>query len=1308
MTYYFCTHESNSSRGFEGILRSWILQLARCSGWDAVEAAYDDSMENDKPTDLWVILQSLLSRVPPAYLVVDGLDEVEDRNGKYTVGAQAAFLRSLLATLPQTKARLLIVSRHEKDIDRGLTVGDVAGSHLIVVKSEIQSQQTTPDIKSVAQRQVSSRFPGWGVDDQNTAVEALIKRADGMFVLLLAILEQLSDEARFFEAISVISQPLSGPSCHSTTDMLQQAYHKQTQKILGLPSSVRDFCLTVLLWVQHSPRPLKIGELLDILGLLHRKQPQSPEIPRIRTQHDLESRLLRHCTILLSVQKDTSDFQQSTLHLAHYSVKEFLQCTGFLENSQFANWRLFQGGQPTSAYLARACLLYLLQSEFSKYPAEPISSSSRGVFQYKENFAKSLERNSMFYNYASTFWWQHLDMSCEKPALVAFLTSGLGSSTSNRSPPGHLQSAMDILTQSQHLLELVEERDGKRYQKFLPVDTELRSLCLDFLGLSLEGNTCYYKIWRHYQLGVFNYQLGVFNGEDDDDYLSSARDLLAYLVRLLSHKLDKHPMWRALTLFSWPKHLVTTYGPGRRLPLQARLLESMSIRSTGLAAVLVEEGADINFTWPDNRTTLQLSAHQTAKSAMFFNVLITHFGASTELNKPRFPVHIPVGRDVFRAGGGGWFTPRVLWAFLYGNVLQRKALTAWFHERDDDYPLDVSDLNKIRIMINSHIEVNNRSLFFPSAVHAAILNDQMGKDTKVELLDVLFANKGDANLGPWLRPVGAFVGKNERNPTIRESVREMALQLLPSNGVSHGRTFGSLLRIVEHSEYHFSYGRDDVVEKVLSKKALGHNSAGWVRLEKLQIAVRRRDEKEVKTMLENGVNVNRCGAWYGSALYVASYFGHRSMVDLLLEHGADPNLAVETRILPLELETDFQWSGLWRGALTKKDAAYTPLQAAASRGHLDIVRLLLDQGANVNLNSENSGTALYFAIRGAQPRYQAAEWSQERTGGDHLHYWRDLNGKERKKSKEIIDLLLDNGAQINNCGGRYWTPVQAACVIGEVDIVNTLLHKGGDPNLVGGEWGTALQAVLANFPDPDQEAIKRGQTLQDTHPPAIPPAFFIYALCLARCAPLMDEGWDVIKLATSQPPDDRALTIAQLLLDHNANPTLQAGPWGTPIHAAAYFSSLEVLQLILDPKYSDATARRLAANTRGRAMGLAINGPAVTARNDKTALLLRHASAGFHWSPLLEMRIRRIGYGAFCRLRLLLELMWAVRDVLMFIVVIAVLTAVGTPIYMAWNELDRRSREWDPRLGGLWALFSILAAGYVATFRDTWSSDTAW
>lgn len=129
---------------------------------------------------------------------------------------------------------------------------------------------------------------------------------------------------------------------------------------------------------------------------------------------------------------------------------------------------------------------------------------------------------------------------------------------------------------------------------------------------------------------------------------------------------------------------------------------------------------------------------------------------------------------------------------------------------------------------------------------------------------------------------------------------------------------------------------------------------------------------------------------YDNALYAAACEGGVEVLKLLLDAGAN---------------VDAQ-GGEFGNAL----------QAAACMGKKEVIKLLLDQGANANAQGGRYGNAL-----------QAAVYSGE---------------------MEVVRLLLDNGANINAQGGEYGNALQAAVLIGKVEIIQLLLEKGADVNTV--------------------------------------------------------------------------------------------------------------------------------------------------------------------------------------------------------------------------------------------------------------------
>jgi hypothetical protein len=68
------------------------------------------------------------------------------------------------------------------------------------------------------------------------------------------------------------------------------------------------------------------------------------------------------------------------------------------------------------------------------------------------------------------------------------------------------------------------------------------------------------------------------------------------------------------------------------------------------------------------------------------------------------------------------------------------------------------------------------------------------------------------------------------------------------------------------------------------------------------------------------------------------------IVKLLLNHGADPNIQGENVFC-------FEWT--WHSKILQGGYFGTPLQGAAYRGHKDTVELLLNSGADPNIEGEN-------------------------------------------------------------------------------------------------------------------------------------------------------------------------------------------------------------------------------------------------------------------------------------------------------------------------------------------------------------------
>lgn len=152
------------------------------------------------------------------------------------------------------------------------------------------------------------------------------------------------------------------------------------------------------------------------------------------------------------------------------------------------------------------------------------------------------------------------------------------------------------------------------------------------------------------------------------------------------------------------------------------------------------------------------------------------------------------------------------------------------------------------------------------------------------------------------------------------------------------------------------------------------------------------------------------GGHWGYALQAAAYEGHKKIVGMLLDKGADPNAV----------------GGAWDIALT----------AASWEKHEDLGRLLLKRGANANTKGPRCGTALQAVSAEGNVQIPALLIGQGRAEVNAIAGGPNCNGTAllaaaASRWLEVAKLLLREGAQINLQAGPYGTPLLAAVVIGK-------------------------------------------------------------------------------------------------------------------------------------------------------------------------------------------------------------------------------------------------------------------------------------
>lgn len=133
------------------------------------------------------------------------------------------------------------------------------------------------------------------------------------------------------------------------------------------------------------------------------------------------------------------------------------------------------------------------------------------------------------------------------------------------------------------------------------------------------------------------------------------------------------------------------------------------------------------------------------------------------------------------------------------------------------------------------------------------------------------------------------------------------------------------------------------------------------------------------------------------------------------------------------------------------------LRAAAYHGHLEIIKLLISRGADVN-TSNNGETALLAAVRGAQTKVKQLLIE---AGADIRAVTTDW-ATDTEATLEIIDHLLRNGLEIEIRADDGRTPLHEAAFYGRVELMNGLIARGAKANTKDKWQDTPLDRACLN------------------------------------------------------------------------------------------------------------------------------------------------------------------------------------------------------------------------------------------------------
>ncbi|KAK4194345.1 ankyrin repeat-containing domain protein [Triangularia verruculosa] len=1119
LAYFYCDYKDSQKQDPAKLLSTILAMLAKQNS-GVFENMQDFFLEQFKlaPTftaDFDELLTEFRTFIGDHFqtviVVIDALDETSPSLWELLTDA----VRGLHEQCPSLK--LLVTSRNELPIARAfqdlpvtsIEQSDVADDILHFVEGEVATK--------IRQRKLKLRDP----ELQNVIVDSLVTGSKGMFQWVRCQIDALC-KLRNDRAIRAALTNLPRT--------LQETYVRILQRIEDEHPEDIEIVQNILGWLVRGIRNLTLEELAEAISIDPESGEDSMDFNAVDTDPEDMLELLGG---LVTVSPD------KFVSLAHFSVKEFLVSADICQTKP----KFCIDALKTEASLASVCLTYLCYDDF----ATPLLPDSQQLHQYK------------FLPYASQAW-----------ALHAKLSEGSGN------------QADGVLDLTLRLLQAVDGQTQnfvtwERYQSHNKFDRGLASVprrtplfCAAWFGLT--GAT----------RQLLEDEAGVEPAQLLDPFKAAVSRGHAGIVRVI---LD----------FATSQEILA------ELDLEGALYDAAVVGHVAVTETLLQQDIKVNTRRRKDRSALQAAA--LAGHASVVKLLLDK-GASHTMPCKRYgpPLaaaaekgHQRVVEVLLEAGanpdalGGLYSSPltsaiagrnaqivRLIISHLDGvktSALSRRTTSplamAASNGMDDcikelielGYSVNscgalyqascAGNLSTVNLLLELGEDVNGWSTCkYGTAVHVASFKGHIdvlqrlmaaGADLGVVHPDYgspleLAAYGGQVACVRLLARAGVDIntGENEGTAVVRAAANghNSAIEALYDLGLEKGATSDTGNALVTAAFFGHSRTIDLLLSQGADMALLGTVLGKPISCTPLQAAAHNGKLEMVKRLLELGsspkaTDNGKFGAPIVAALKAKS--PSEDVVKVLLDAGADPNVITDEESgshgYPLLLAVKCGRLDLVKmlvryGADINLKSGFlnTPLQAAAEIEDSAILQFLVDTKADVNLVrgysdlSANIGDELE---EGPITALQSAAWH----GHDHL-----VTRLVEAGAHLSVDLATDAPTP------PFKSALQAASVRGNTKTVDLLLKLGSDPNERGGIFTTALMAACSRgHLEVVRSLLTAGATTEQ----------------------IPDSHYDSPLMAACQH-DETDVEVVKLLVDHGADVNIRGSFWQYPLHAACY------------------------------------------------------------------------------------------------------------------------------------------------------------
>ena len=254
----------------------------------------------------------------------------------------------------------------------------------------------------------------------------------------------------------------------------------------------------------------------------------------------------------------------------------------------------------------------------------------------------------------------------------------------------------------------------------------------------------------------------------------------------------------------------------------------------------------------------------------------------------------------------------------------------------------------------------------------------------------------------------------------------------------------------------------------------------------------------VKLLLSNGADVNTADRFGQIPLHLACKKGDCDTVKLLLDSGSDINRSTKLGMLPLHYSlrygnTDIVQNLLQRGSnvncfaldlkeeIRVRSQLTSALFIAISQKNYNIVKALIEHGADVNLRDEYGTSALHYATENSWTEGIGLllENRAEPNVIGGFHKGTAIHIVAKRNLLDVLKMLVKYGADVNAIDHSGSTALHYAARIGAVETVKFLLQNSANVKaFTDSTWSTPLHlAAIVNSPSTLRLLIEHGADL---------------------------------------------------------------------------------------------------------------------------------------------------------------------------------------------------------------------------------------